>query len=94
MSKNTKLSKNDLKNIPGVGKNMEQHFFNIGIFTIDDLIGKNPEELFLKDCSVKGFQDDRCVLYVFRLAVYYANNSVREPEKLKWWNWQDEKINK
>lgn len=94
MSKNTKFSKNDLKNIPGVGKNMEQHFFNIGIFTIDDLIGKNPEELFLKDCSVKGFQDDRCVLYVFRLAVYYANNSVREPEKLKWWNWKDEKINK
>lgn len=94
MSKNTKLSKNDLKNIPGVGKNMEQHFFNIGIFTIDDLVGKNPEELFLKDCSVKGFQDDRCVLYVFRLAVYYANNSVRDPEKLKWWNWQDEKINK
>lgn len=93
MSKNTKLSKNDLKNIPGVGKNMEQHFFNIGIFTIDDLIGKNPEELFLKDCSVKGFQDDRCVLYVFRLAVYYATNSVHEPEKLKWWNWQDEKIN-
>lgn len=94
MSENTKLSKNDLKNIPGVGKNMEQHFFNIGIFTIDDLIGKNPEELFLKDCSVKGFQDDRCVLYVFRLAVYYANNSVRDPEKLKWWNWKDEKINK
>lgn len=94
MSKNTKFSKNDLKNIPGVGKNMEQHFFNIGIFTIDNLIGKNPEELFLKDCSVKGFQDDRCVLYVFRLAVYYANNSVREPEKLKWWNWKDEKINK
>lgn len=89
MSENTKLSKNDLKNIPGVGKNMEQHFFNIGIFTIDDLIGKNPEELFLKDCSVKGFQDDRCVLYVFRLAVYYANNSVREPKKLKWWNWKD-----
>lgn len=89
MSENTKLSKNDLKNIPGVGKNMEQHFFNIGIFTIDDLIGKNPEELFLKNCSVKGFQDDRCVLYVFRLAVYYANNSVREPEKLKWWNWKD-----
>ena len=71
MSKNTKFSKNDLKNIPGVGKNMEQHFFNIGIFTIDDLIGKNPEELFLKDCSVK------------------ANNSVREPEKLKWWKWKD-----
>lgn len=89
MAKNKELSKNDLKNIPGVGKNMEQHFFNIGIFTIDDLIGKDPEELFLKDCSFKGLQDDRCVLYVFRLAVYYANNSVHEPKKLKWWYWKN-----
>lgn len=86
-----KLKEKDLKNIPGVGKNMEQHFFNIGIFTIDDLIGKNPEELFLKDSLFKGFQDDRCVLYVFRLAVYYANNDSHEPEKLKWWNWKDKK---
>ncbi len=89
MAKNTELRKNDLKNIPGIGKNMEQHFFDIGIFTIDDLIGKDPEDLFLKDCLVKGFKDDRCVLYVFRLAVYYANNDVHEPEKLKWWNWRD-----
>ncbi len=91
MAKNTELRKNDLKNIPGIGKNMEQHFFDIGIFTIDDLIGKDPEDLFLKDCLVKGFKDDRCVLYVFRLAVYYANNDVHEPEKLKWWNWRDKK---
>lgn len=89
MAKNKELNKNDLKNIPGVGKNMEQHFFNIGIFTVDDLIGKNPEELFMNDCLFKGIQDDRCVLYVFRLAVYYANNSVHEPEKLKWWYWKD-----
>lgn len=53
MTKKIKLKENDLKNIPGVGKNMEQHFFDIGIFTIDDLIGQNPEELFLKDCLVK-----------------------------------------
>ncbi len=91
MTKNIKLKENDLKNIPGVGRNMEQHFFDTGIFTTDDLIGKNPEELFWKDCLVKGLQVDRCVLYVFRLAVYYANNDVHEPEKLKWWNWQDKK---
>lgn len=89
MSKKRKRNANDLQNIPGVGSNMEQHFFDIGIHTIDDLIGADPEELFLRDCSVKGLQDDRCVLYVFRLAVYYANNAVHEPEKLKWWNWKD-----
>ena len=91
MPKSKKLSENDLKNIPGVGLDMEQHFFDIGIFTIDDLIGADPDELFARDCSVKGCQDDRCVLYVFRLAVYYANNEVHEPEKLKWWNWKDPK---
>jgi len=44
---------------------------------------KNPEELFLKDSLFKGSQDDRCVLYAFRLAVYYTNNDSHEPEKLK-----------
>lgn len=83
-----KMGENDLKNIPYVGKGMEKIFFNIGIFTIDDLVGKDAEELYLKDCMVKGFEDDRCVLYVFRMAVYYANNDIHEPEKLKWWNWK------
>jgi hypothetical protein len=32
---------------------------------------------------------DRCVLYVFRCAVYYANNKTHDPELLKWWNWKD-----
>lgn len=31
---------------------------------------------------------DRCVLYVYRLAVYFAEGG-REPEKIKWWNWKD-----
>lgn len=79
----------DLKTIPGIGKNMEEHLFNIGIKTIDDLKGKNPEELYLKDCMFKGFRDDRCVLYVFRLAVYYAENEIHDPQKLKWWYWKD-----
>lgn len=30
MTKNIKLKENDLKNIPGVGKNIEQHFFDKG----------------------------------------------------------------
>ena len=41
----------DLKNIPGIGKNIEQHLFNIGIRNIDNLKGKNPEELFYEDCE-------------------------------------------
>jgi len=34
---------------------------------------------------------DRCLLYVFRCAVYYASTSpeLYDIEKLKWWNWKD-----
>ncbi len=85
----TKRNKNDLKVIPGIGENIEKHLRNIGIETVEDLKGKDPEELYLKDCMFKGFQEDRCILYVFRLAVYYAENEKHEPEKLKWWYWKD-----
>ena len=37
----------------------------------------------------KGFQEDKCQLYLFRMAIYYAENTVWEEEKLKWWYWKD-----
>ena len=43
----------------------------------------------MKDCLFKGFQEDKCQLYVFRLAVYYSENETHAPEKLKWWYWKD-----
>lgn len=87
--KNKDAIKSDLKIIPGIGKRIEQHLMNIGIHTVQDLRGRDPEELYLQDCLFKGFQEDRCILYVFRLAVYYAEHTVHEPEKLKWWYWKE-----
>lgn len=48
----------DLQKIPGVGKNIEEDLLNIGIRTIEDLKGKDPEELYQRDCIHKGFQED------------------------------------
>ena len=79
----------ELRQIPGVGENIEEDLNNIGIWKIQDLKGKSPEELYRLDCLYKGFSEDRCQLYVFRLAVYYAENEIHEPEKLKWWYWKD-----
>ncbi len=84
----------DLRNIPGVGKNIEEDLWNIGIRKISDLIGKNPEDLYMQDCLFKGYQEDKCQLYVFRLAVYFAENEEHEAEKLKWWYWKDKKYPK
>jgi len=86
-----KRKNGDLQSIPGIGKNIEQHLHNIGIETVEDLKGKDPEDLYVKDCLFKGSQEDRCILYVFHLAVYYAEHESPDPEKLKWLYWKDKR---
>lgn len=88
-SQDNKLVKTDLLTVPNIGPSIKEDLMNIGITCVEDLKGKDPEELYRNDCKVKGFQDDRCLLYVFRMAVYYAENEEREKEKLKWWYWKD-----
>jgi len=72
-----------------VGNSIASDFEKIGISKISDLKDKNPEELYSQICAAQGCQIDRCVLYVCRSAVYFAENKNPDPEKLKWWNWKD-----
>lgn len=81
--------KTDLRTIPYIGKRTKVALKNIGITCVEDLIGQNPEELYLKDCKQKGFTEDKCELYLFRMAIYYAEHDSWEEEKLKWWYWKD-----
>jgi len=79
--------------IPGVGKSIATDLYNIGIQHIDDLKGKNPETLYDDSNRFAGCIQDRCLLYIFRCAVYFAETPVNKQdlEKLKWWNWKDKK---
>lgn len=81
----------ELTTIPGVGKSIANDLWNIGIFKVSDLIDKDPEVLYDLSNKFVGVVQDRCLLYVFRCAVYYAETSEheRDKEKLKWWNWKD-----
>jgi len=79
----------DLQIIPGVGKNIEKHLIDLGYTTVASLKGESPAEMYQRDCLQRGTQLDRCLLYVYRLAVYFAENDEYEPDKLKWWNWKD-----
>lgn len=81
--------KTDLKSIPYVGEKTKKSLENIGIDCVEDLKGKNPIDLYLKDCEVKGFEEDKCQLYLFKMAVYYAETDNPDSEKLKWWYWKD-----
>ncbi|MBC8047879.1 MAG: pathogenicity locus [Fimbriimonadaceae bacterium] len=79
----------ELIQIPGVGKSIATDLFNIGIKKIEDLKNHNPQELYQASNQFAGIIQDRCLLYVFRCAVYFASHKKHDPEKLKWWNWVD-----
>ena len=79
----------ELKTIPGVGKSIARDLVELDILHISDLKGKDPEALYTQHCVMKGCKIDRCLLYVFRCAVYFAETPHPDPEKLKWWHWKD-----
>lgn len=78
-----------LQVIPGVGKAVALDLWNLGYRSAQDLQGQDPEEMYVRLCALQGTQVDRCMLYTFRCAVYYASNEQHDPELLKWWNWKD-----
>lgn len=81
----------ELMKIPGVGKSIAADLYHIGIRSIADLAGQNPEILYNASNELAGCIQDRCLLYVFRCAVYFAETPVelQDEEKLKWWYWKD-----
>ena len=83
------MKRSGLENIPGVGPNIARHLHALGLQSVKDLQGQNPEDIYSRLTALRGCHIDRCVLYVLRCAVYYAGNG-RNPDKLKWWNWKDD----
>ena len=79
----------ELRKIPGVGKETEKDLIRLGYPTIESLKSADPEELYEQDCILQNQKIDRCQLYVYRCAVYFAKTEHPEPEKLKWWNWKE-----
>jgi hypothetical protein len=84
----------NLMKIPGVGKSIANDLYQIGIHKVEDLKKREPEELFDVSNAMVGVVQDRCLLYVFRGAVYFAETAAEnhDPEKLKWWNWSDKNL--
>ncbi len=80
---------NDLQRIPGVGPSIANDLKNLGINSVQELESRDPEALFEACKKQHGDYLDRCVLYVFRCAVYFASNRQHDPELLKSWNWKD-----
>ena len=91
-SKRARREPDELQSIPGVGPSLAQDLRDLGIQRVAELRGQDPERLYTRLIAQRGIHQDRCVLYVFRCAVYYASNDLRDPELLKWWNWSDARL--
>ena len=83
------MRESDLQQIPYVGKRTEEALRMLGFDSIASLRGADPQEIYERECLMTGQKIDRCQLYVYRMAVYYAENDVHDPAKLKWWAWKD-----
>jgi hypothetical protein len=79
----------ELTRIPGVGPIIAANMYHLGVRQIADLRGGDPEALYQALCRLEGAPVDRCALYVFRCAVYFASESKPDAELLKWWHWKD-----
>lgn len=75
--------------IPGIGKKLSQELLDLGYRKVSELRGEDPEIMYQNLMTLRGHHIDRCVLYVFRCAVYFSSHSKHETELLKWWNWKD-----
>ena len=53
--------------LDGIGPNLAEHLWNVGMRSKEDIANCDPEHLYKKDCDlVAGESLDRCVLYVYR----------------------------
>lgn len=79
----------ELQRIPGIGPSLARDFVDLGIRRVADLRRREPQRLYDQLIALRGTDQDRCVLYTFRCAVYFASEPKPDPERLKWWNWKD-----
>ena len=77
-----------LRVIPGIGPSLAGDLRALGIERVQQLMGEDPNVLYERLCVHQGVRVDRCVLYVFRCAIYFAEGG-KDSELLKWWNWKD-----
>ncbi len=75
--------------IPGIGPNMADDLIDLGFSNASELRDQDPERMYSDLCELRGQEMDRCVLYVFRCAVYFVSNDSHDPKLLKWWSWKD-----
>mmetsp|Transcript_10836 Transcript_10836/g.34523 ORF Transcript_10836/g.34523 Transcript_10836/m.34523 type:complete len:147 (-) Transcript_10836:75-515(-) len=77
--------------IPGVGASLSADLVDLGYSKVEQLADASAEDMYTNLCKLRGEHIDRCVLYVWRCACYFARTPPgdRAPTLLKWHKWSD-----
>ena len=76
-----------LEDLLNIGKAMAGDLRSIGINHPQDLIGKDPYQLYDKLCSMTGQKHDPCVIDVFLSVVDFMNGG----EAMPWWEFTEQR---
>jgi len=79
----------ELQTLPNVGKSITVDLWDLGIRSVNDLKGRDPERMYRQLCAFHNAHIDRCMLYVLRAVVHIASTDNPDPDKIMWWKWKD-----
>ena len=77
----------DLQQIPNVGPAIAKNLRLIGVQSPQDLLGKDPYEMYEALCLATGERHDPCVIDVFIAAVRFMGGAPARP----WWKYTPER---
>jgi hypothetical protein len=76
-----------LQQIPNVGPKMAVTLLKLGITSLEDTAGKDPDEMYQELCAIDAKRHDPCVRDVFAAVVSYAEGGPARP----WWEFTPER---
>lgn len=81
------MTEQELRKLPNVGPAIARMLIRIGVESIDDLRGNDPDALYRGLCDADGVHHDPCVLDTLTAVVDFANGAPARP----WWFYSRER---
>lgn len=79
------ISLREFQKIPSIGKKLAEDFVDdLGFREVNELKGKDPNDLYLELCAKQGEKLCKCVLYTMRCAIAFA----KKPHNKNWWDFK------
>jgi Pathogenicity locus len=76
-----------LQEIPNVGPRMAADLIKLGVTSLEDVAGRDPDEMYHELCAIEAKRHDPCVRDIFAAVVSHAEGRPARP----WWEFTPER---